>query len=197
VRRKEHDQRHADERAAADRGQPEDRAEHEAHRDGGDPRAGRELERLALACGEMTEQERSHEHRYRDDHERAGDEGEQHLVEVLPVRVVQAIDQHHAEQRAREASEGQPLRHGHIDRALAQVLPAAGRLGDSPVGEVGAHRHCRLNPQHDYQQRGHQRPAADPRQADENADPQPEQHDHGIDPEHCLRPLLPSPKASG
>ena len=57
------------------------------------------------------------------------------LIEFLAVGGVQAVDQQHPEQRAGHAPEGQPLRDREVDRAFAQVPPAAQRLGHGAVGE--------------------------------------------------------------
>jgi len=57
------------------------------------------------------------------------------------------------------------------------MAPAAERLGDRAVRQVGADRHHRLDPDDQDQQRGHQRSAADAGQADQDADAEAEQ-DH-------------------
>ena len=59
------------------------------------------------------------------------------------------------------------------------------RLGDRAVGEVGADRDDRLHAGEEDQQRRHQRAAADPGQADQDSDAEPEGDDERVDHATC------------
>ena len=69
----------------------------------------------------------------------------------------------------------QPQRERNVDRALAEVPPAADRLGHRAVGQVGADGDHRLDPEHEDQQRRHERAAAHAGGADEDADAEAEE----------------------
>jgi hypothetical protein len=64
--------------------------------------------------------------------------------------------------------------------AGAQVPPAADGLGDRAVGEIGADRHHGAVAADQQQQRRHQRPATDPGESDEDADPEAEEDDQRV-----------------
>jgi len=59
--------------------------------------------------------------------------------------------------------------------------PATQGLRDRGVEEVGADRRHRLHPEHENEQRGHDRAAADPGHPDQQAHAQAEEHDHRVD----------------
>ena len=77
----------------------------------------------------------------------------------------------------RHAAEGEPLDQLHVHRAHAEVAPAADRLGDRRVDDVGADRRGRLDPEDQDQQRRHQRASAHAGHTDEHADAQSEEDD--------------------
>ena len=115
-----------------------------------------------------------------DDQQRDRDRDQQRRLEALAVGGVQAVEQPDADQRAGHAADRQPLRHAEVDRALAQVPPAAERLRDRAVGEVGADRDDRRDAGEQHEQRRHERAAADAGQADEDADAEAEGDDHRV-----------------
>jgi hypothetical protein len=57
------------------------------------------------------------------------------------------------------------------------VTPAAGRLGDGGIEQVGADRHLRGHAETRDEQGRHQRPAADASQADQEADGEASRHE--------------------
>ena len=113
---------------------------------------------------------------------------QQRRVEALAVVAVQRVDSQHAGDRPGHRAERQPLRQSEVDVARAQVAPAAERLGDRAVGEVGADRDDRLHAGEEDQQRRHQRAAADAGQPDEDADAEAEDDDQRVHQLSCSAP---------
>ena len=87
-----------------------------------------------------------------------------------------------AADRRGHRAEADPRRQAHVDRAVAQVAPAADGLRDRAVGEVGADGDDRLDAEDDDQERRHQRAAAHAGEAYEYADAEPEEDDERV---HC------------
>ena len=172
------DQREADQRAAPDGCHAQDEAEHQPEHHGERLRARRQQDRLALALGDPGHEQRAPERHDRRERERARDAPQQRRVR----RRRQALDQDHAADGAGNAAEREPARHAEVDRAAAQVPPAAERLGQRAVGDVGADRDDRLRADHEQQQRRHQRPAADAGEADQHADAEAEEDDQRVHP---------------
>src|SRR6266446_10739553 len=57
-----------------------------------------------------------------------------------------------------------------VDVAAARMLPGAARLGQRGEKQVRSHCSHRRNPEYEYEQRRHQRTAADAGEADDRAD---------------------------
>ena len=133
-----------------------------------------------LAGRQRGEEHCAPEDRQRDDDERGRDPAQQDGVEPVAVAVVQPADEPDAGERPGDAADGEPPRHAEVDLPAAQQPPPADGLRHRPIGEVGADRHDGVHAREEDEQRRHERPAADPRQAHEHAHAQAEQDDDGI-----------------
>jgi len=195
------DEPDGDERPAARRGHAQDEADSEAEHGRGDLVASRQLDGVALALDDPREEQGTREDEDAGDDQRDGDRDEDPRVDGVAVGGVQPVEHDHAPERARDRSDAEPNGDAHVDRALAQVAPAADRLGHRRVGQVGPDGHHRLDPEEQDQQRRHERAAAHAGGPDEHADAEAEEDQQrvhlDVEPALGLGRLGPAALAAG
>ena len=176
------DQDDRDQGAAARRGEADHEAGGRAGDHGGDDVPAVEVHRVALR-DHVAKEQRPDQRRDPDHEQGRSHHPQHHLVDlVLAVVVLQDLDQPDARDRHRHAADREPEGDPAVDGLVLQMAPAAGRLGDGAVEDVGADRGHRLDAEDEDQERGHQRAAAHAGHADQHADAEAEYDDDWI---HC------------
>ena len=160
----------AEERPAADRGQPDDEPAEEAEPEG--DRLVAPLEDVELRAVTPRLQERLREEARAAEQERRADRPALHRLRAVAVVVREDRGQADPDERHRPRAGEHPQREPRVDGAELPVPDRAERLEDRAVEDVGADGVGRLEAEEDDQDRRHQRPAAHARQADEDADQQ-------------------------
>ena len=184
--RHRHHQQRDDEAAAADRGQPDQKATERA--DGDQPRRGVGNEMVGNRFGAATDaQPDLAQHQRRGDDQHHPDEPLQGSIDRRGVHGMEQEQDGHRNERRRHAADGQRAHHAHVDSPLSPVLPGSREFGQRGIRQVGADGRGRRHAQSEHQQRRHQHSATHPGQPDERADNQ------AIDRQQPLRSPRPSP----
>ena len=160
-----------EERAAADRGEADDEAEHGADRDGEHAVAIREQKRRVRGLDAARDKRLDEEPDAARDERRADGVA----LDRLRARAVVVLDQCRdpdAEQRQRAGAEEHPERQASVHGAEPAVAHGAERLEDRTVDDVGADGVRRLETEENHEDRRHQRAAAHAGEPDDRADQQ-------------------------
>src|SRR6266545_611721 len=181
-----------EERAAADRREPDDEPEYRADHDREDLVAATQDERAVARLDAALDEG------LREEAEPTGDERSADGIALDRLRrfAVMALDQLRdadARERERAGAEEHPERQPGVHGAEAPVANRAERLEDRAVEDVGADRVGRFEPEEDDQDRRHQRAAAHSREADDRTDQQAREREL---PGHAAQMIIPAPTVS-
>ena len=87
-----------------------------------------------------------------------------------PLFLGEVVQQRERKRGGREAARSEAPQHQPVDRSPGTVHPATETLGDRRKKQIGADRRLGCDPEQEDEQRGHQRPAADAGEPDQDTD---------------------------